>query len=124
MTVIGVAVTIVSMDGIVIHGFAGDRAYISQRLQMDLFDHYQFKLKVPFRNNQHDYTKYPKKNRSSLLSSSISKTGPKFQRSNTLWLFNSTAHYVLIEIILKLVILFLDWCCTIYVSKDCLKPIQ
>lgn len=42
----------------------GDRAYISQTVQMDLFDHYQVKLKVPFRYNQHDYRKYPKKNRS------------------------------------------------------------
>jgi hypothetical protein len=42
----------------------GDRAYISQKVQMDLFDHYQVKLKVPFRYNQHDYRRYPKKNRS------------------------------------------------------------
>ncbi|WP_341835360.1 IS982 family transposase [Chitinophaga pollutisoli] len=42
----------------------GDRAYISQTVQMDLFDQYQVKLKVPNRRNQHDYRKYPKKNRS------------------------------------------------------------
>ncbi|GAA0565846.1 IS982 family transposase [Chitinophaga japonensis] len=42
----------------------GDRAYISKTVQMDLFDHYQVKLNVPFRVNQHNYRKYPKKNRS------------------------------------------------------------
>jgi len=42
----------------------GDRAYISKTLQMDLFEQYQVKLKVPFRNNQHDYRKHPKKYRS------------------------------------------------------------
>ena len=42
----------------------GDRAYISKTLQMDLFDHYQVRLKVPFRNNQHDYKKQPKKYKS------------------------------------------------------------
>jgi len=42
----------------------GDRAYISKTLQMDLFDQYQVKLRVPFRNNQHDYRKHPKKYRS------------------------------------------------------------
>lgn len=39
----------------------GDRAYISKTLQMDLFDSYKVKLKVPFRNNQHDYKKHPKR---------------------------------------------------------------
>ena len=39
----------------------GDRAYISKTLQMDLFDSYKIKLKVPFRNNQHDYKKHPKR---------------------------------------------------------------
>ncbi len=29
----------------------GDRAYISQPLQLDLFDSFQVKLKVPFRHN-------------------------------------------------------------------------
>ncbi|GAA4316658.1 IS982 family transposase [Compostibacter hankyongensis] len=42
----------------------GDRAYISQAVQINLFDHYEVKLKVPFRHNQHHYRKYPKKNRS------------------------------------------------------------
>jgi len=42
----------------------GDRAYISKTLRMDLFDHYQVKLKVPFRNNQHDYKRHPKKYKS------------------------------------------------------------
>ncbi len=42
----------------------GDRAYISKTVQMDLFEHYQVKLKVPFRNNQHDYKKHPKKYKS------------------------------------------------------------
>jgi len=42
----------------------GDRAYISKALQIGLFDHYQVKLRVPFRNNQHDYRKHPKKYRS------------------------------------------------------------
>lgn len=39
----------------------GDRAYISKTLRMDLFEIYEVKLKVPFRNNQHDYKKHPKK---------------------------------------------------------------
>jgi Transposase DDE domain len=42
----------------------GDRAYISKSLQMDLFEKYEIKLKVPFRNNQHDYRKHPKKYKS------------------------------------------------------------
>lgn len=42
----------------------GDRAYISKTLQMDLFEKYEVKLKVPFRNNQHDYRKHPKKYKS------------------------------------------------------------
>lgn len=42
----------------------GDRAYISKTLQMDLFEQYQVRLKVPFRNNQHDYKKHPKKYKS------------------------------------------------------------
>lgn len=41
-----------------------DRAYISKTLQIDLFDQYQVKLKVPFRTNQHDYKKHPKKYKS------------------------------------------------------------
>lgn len=42
----------------------GDRAYISKSLQMDLFDHYQVRSKVPFRSNQYDYKKHPKKYKS------------------------------------------------------------
>ena len=42
----------------------GDRAYISKTLQMDLFEQYKVTLKVPFRNNQHDYKKHPKKYKS------------------------------------------------------------
>ena len=42
----------------------GDRAYISKTLQMDLFEQYKVKLRVPFRNNQHDYRKHPKKYKS------------------------------------------------------------
>jgi hypothetical protein len=39
----------------------GDRAYISKAVQADLFDNYQINLKVPFRWNQQEYTKHPKK---------------------------------------------------------------
>lgn len=39
----------------------GDRAYISKTLQLDLFTEYRIKLHVPFRINQHDYKKHPKK---------------------------------------------------------------
>jgi len=42
----------------------GDRAYLSQGLQMDLFEKYQVDLKVPFRSNQHSYKKHPKKYKS------------------------------------------------------------
>jgi hypothetical protein len=42
----------------------GDRAYRSKPLQMDLFDKYSVKLRVPFRINQHDYKKHPKKYKS------------------------------------------------------------
>ncbi len=42
----------------------GDRAYRSNPLQMDLFDRYKVKLRVPFRINQHDYKKHPKKYKS------------------------------------------------------------
>jgi hypothetical protein len=42
----------------------GDRAYISKTLQMDLFEQYQVKLRVPFRTNQHDYKRHPKKYKS------------------------------------------------------------
>ena len=42
----------------------GDRAYRSKPLQMDLFDKYSVKLKTPFRINQHDYKKHPKKYKS------------------------------------------------------------
>jgi len=39
----------------------GDRAYRSTPLQMDLFDKFKVKLRVPFKSNQHDYKKHPKK---------------------------------------------------------------
>ena len=39
----------------------GDRAYISKAVQADLFDQYEVKLKVPFRLNQYDYKKHPKR---------------------------------------------------------------
>lgn len=39
----------------------GDRAYRSNPVQMDLFDKFDVKLKVPFRINQHDYKKHPKR---------------------------------------------------------------
>jgi Transposase DDE domain len=39
----------------------GDRAYISKTVQEDLFSSFEVKLKVPFRNNQHDYKKHPKR---------------------------------------------------------------
>lgn len=39
----------------------GDRAYISKTVQLNLFENYNVKLKVPFRSNQHDYRKHPKK---------------------------------------------------------------
>jgi hypothetical protein len=42
----------------------GDRAYRSKPLQMDLFDKYNVKLRLPFRINQHDYKKHPKKYKS------------------------------------------------------------
>jgi hypothetical protein len=42
----------------------GDRAYISKSLQMDLFEQYNVRLKVPFRNNQHDYKKHPRRYKS------------------------------------------------------------
>jgi hypothetical protein len=42
----------------------GDKAYRSKPLQMDLFDTYKVKLRVPFRINQHDYKKHPRKYKS------------------------------------------------------------
>lgn len=42
----------------------GDRAYISKTVQMDLFEQYKVRLKVPFRNNQHNYKKHPKRYKS------------------------------------------------------------
>lgn len=42
----------------------GDRAYRSNPLQMDLFEKHKVKLRVPFRSNQHDYKKHPKKYKS------------------------------------------------------------
>ena len=41
----------------------GDKAYRSMPLQMELFEKYKVKLKVPFRINQHDYKRHPKKYR-------------------------------------------------------------
>ena len=42
----------------------GDRAYISNPLQASLFDDFKVSLKVPFRTNQHDYRKHPKRYKS------------------------------------------------------------
>ncbi len=42
----------------------GDRAYRSNPLQMELFNNFKVKLRVPFRINQHDYKKHPKKYKS------------------------------------------------------------
>ncbi len=42
----------------------GDKAYRSNPLQMDLFEKFQVKLRVPFRMNQHDYKRHPKKYKS------------------------------------------------------------
>jgi len=42
----------------------GDRAYISKTVQVDLFYNHEVKLTVLFRQNQHDYKKYPRKNKS------------------------------------------------------------
>lgn len=42
----------------------GDRAYQSLPLQTDLFERYEVKLKVPYRVNQHNYKKHPRRYRS------------------------------------------------------------
>lgn len=42
----------------------GDRAYQSKPLQASLFDDFNVKLKVPFRINQHEYKKHPKRYKS------------------------------------------------------------
>jgi hypothetical protein len=42
----------------------GDRAYISNPLQASLFDDFKVTLKVPFRCNQHEYKKHPKRYKS------------------------------------------------------------
>ena len=42
----------------------GDRAYISNPLQASLFDDFKVSLKVPFRKNQHDYKKHPRRYKS------------------------------------------------------------
>jgi hypothetical protein len=39
----------------------GDRAYRSNPLRMDLFEKFDVKLKEPFRINQRDYKKHPKR---------------------------------------------------------------
>lgn len=44
----------------------GDRAYISKTVQANLFENHEVKLTVPFRQNQHDFKKYPRKNKSKL----------------------------------------------------------
>lgn len=41
----------------------GDKAYRSRPLQMDLFEKFEVKLKVPFCSNQHAYKRHPKKYR-------------------------------------------------------------
>ncbi|NTS40736.1 IS982 family transposase [Flavisolibacter sp. BT320] len=41
----------------------GDKAYRSLPLQMELFEKFEVKLKVPFRINQHDYKRHPKRYR-------------------------------------------------------------
>lgn len=38
----------------------GDRAYISKPMQLNLFENFEVRWKVPFRNNQYAYKKYPK----------------------------------------------------------------
>lgn len=42
----------------------GDRAYRSNPIQIDLFERFNVKLRVPFRINQHEYKKHPKKYKS------------------------------------------------------------
>ena len=42
----------------------GDRAYRSMPLQIDLFERYEVRLKVPYRINQHDYKKHPRRYKS------------------------------------------------------------
>jgi IS5 family transposase len=42
----------------------GDRAYRSSPLQMELFDQFKVKLKVPFKINQTDYRRHPSKRKS------------------------------------------------------------
>ncbi len=37
----------------------GDRAYLSEKVQIDLFSHANIKLNTPMRSNQHDYKKQP-----------------------------------------------------------------
>ncbi len=39
----------------------GNRAFISRVVQLGLFEKFEVRLKVPFRSNQYDYKKYPKK---------------------------------------------------------------
>jgi hypothetical protein len=41
----------------------GDKAYRSMPLQLELFEKYKVKLKVPFRSNQHAYKRHPKRYR-------------------------------------------------------------
>jgi hypothetical protein len=39
----------------------GDQTIRSNPVQIDLFDRFDVKLKVPFKINQHDYKKHPKR---------------------------------------------------------------
>jgi IS5 family transposase len=41
----------------------GDKAYRSMPLQGELFEKFEVKLKVPFRINQHDYKRHPRRYR-------------------------------------------------------------
>lgn len=42
----------------------GDRAYRTNPVQTDLFEKFDVKLRVPFRINQHDYKKHPRRYKS------------------------------------------------------------
>lgn len=39
----------------------GDRAFISKTVQLNLFENFEVRLRVPFRSNQYAYKKYPKR---------------------------------------------------------------
>ena len=38
----------------------GDRAFLSKTVQLNLFENFEVRLRVPFRSNQYAYKKYPK----------------------------------------------------------------